>query len=44
MVTHPHLRLEPTNLRSLCHACHSRHTALTRGFARNAKRDQRDDD
>ncbi|MGV8832968.1 MAG: HNH endonuclease [Devosia sp.] len=44
IATHPHLRLEWTNLRALDHACHSRHTALTRGFARNAKRNQRDDD
>lgn len=44
VATYPHLRLEWTNLRSLCHACHSRHTALTRGFARDAKRNRRDTD
>ena len=26
----PDLRLEPSNLRGLCDACHSRHTARTR--------------
>lgn len=28
----------PDNLRSLCHACHSRHTARTRGFAQGGGR------
>lgn len=27
----PHRRLDRTNLRVLCHACHSRHTALHDG-------------
>ena len=31
---HPELRLAPSNLRSLCHSCHSRHTARTVGFGR----------
>lgn len=30
----PDLRLSWGNLRGLCHACHSRHTATTQGFAR----------
>ncbi|WP_082735305.1 MULTISPECIES: HNH endonuclease [Hyphomicrobiales] len=30
----PHLRLDPRNLRSLCHSCHSRHTARTQPFGR----------
>lgn len=29
-------RLDRANLRPLCKPCHSRHTALTRGFARPA--------
>jgi 5-methylcytosine-specific restriction enzyme A len=30
----PDLRLDWNNLRALCHRHHSRHTALTQGFAR----------
>lgn len=30
----PWLRLEPSNLRSLCHSCHSRHTATSLPFGR----------
>lgn len=30
----PDLRLSWSNLRSYCHECHSRHTAVTQGFAR----------
>jgi len=30
----PDLRLEWSNLRALCHPCHSRRTALEQGFAR----------
>lgn len=30
----PHLRLEDSNLRSLCKPCHSRRTARDQGFAR----------
>ena len=30
----PDLRLDPANLRSLCHSCHSRHTAKTMAFGR----------
>lgn len=30
----PDLRLSWSNLRPFCHACHSRHTATTQGFAR----------
>lgn len=30
----PQLRLVWSNLRPFCHACHSRHTARTQGFAR----------
>lgn len=32
----PHLRLEPSNLRSLCKRCHDQHTARTQGFAKNS--------
>ncbi len=32
--SHPELRLEPSNLRSLCLPCHSRRTALDTGFGR----------
>jgi 5-methylcytosine-specific restriction endonuclease McrA len=40
---HPHLRLEWSNLRGLCHTCHSRITVTTQGFARgNHTRGQRD--
>jgi hypothetical protein len=35
----PDLRLEWSNLRAYCHACHSRRTALEQGFARPGKRD-----
>ena len=31
---HPELRLVWSNLRALCHPCHSRRTALDQGFAR----------
>lgn len=31
----PHLRLDPANLRSLCHSCHSRHTAKHQAFGRS---------
>jgi 5-methylcytosine-specific restriction protein A len=34
---YPHLRLTWSNLRSLCHSCHSRHTATTQGFARRSR-------
>lgn len=34
IATHPHLRLEWTNLRAMAKRCHDRHTALTQGFAR----------
>jgi len=34
----PDLRLQWWNLRSLCHAHHSRRTALDQGFARGGKR------
>jgi 5-methylcytosine-specific restriction protein A len=30
----PDLRLDPKNLRSLCHPCHSRHTATSLPFGR----------
>jgi 5-methylcytosine-specific restriction protein A len=35
--SYPALRLAPSNLRSLCHACHSARTARDQGFARRAQ-------
>jgi 5-methylcytosine-specific restriction endonuclease McrA len=34
--TNPELRLAPSNLRSLCHSCHSRRTARDQGFAKRS--------
>lgn len=31
----PHRRLDPSNLRSLCHSCHSRRTARDQAFGRS---------
>ena len=37
----PALRLEPSNLRSLCKRCHDSHTAHTQGFAKNSTKQRR---
>lgn len=31
----PHRRLDPSNVRTLCHSCHSRRTAKDQGFGRS---------